>query len=610
MNNMAIRKKMTRLLIGILMVFNVFLGFLVEADASSANLTPKIIPSTSTIVSAGQAIPLYYSTDSSKFELEGTNGYTAAVKKNGDYYCLCIKKTATIKKAPVGSTGAIHWTASNPMQVKFKKVGVINGRDIDVTVNFTKVYATNHYRYDSTKEPAKQEDANWIALGKITQGGVLCISTTFADGYGYRANKETTLKTTVTYSDTGATVKLPFFQAVRDIDVTGNYYVESWTAGSDYQDTFYKYSTSKNKITGRKVYATDSIGNTQGNNEILQAGGYILTNNGAFTQTYVDGNCSTGMYLYSQYSSKSTFDPPTKSVNRDKARPSDDLTYEVDQKIGTMYKTVMSPYNKMEFTDTIPKEVTYKDGSAKLYSVSGNTETDISSNATITYDKSTRLLNCTMKTGSGSWINNTDNYDGRKLRLKYDVKINAFTGDEEKVVNTADVAISGGSQDEVKNTTNEAITVVPQWKTSDPTDNIQLRVTIKKSDIASEHGKPTFIFKITGDSSKKEYFKSVTFGDEEASKEWTFEEDKSKGTITATSQKYHWTYINENGYEDTESYKVEPIDVERFNLTAHDTINPNSDKDDKIYPFTADKATWQYYSHNDIKMNRFSDANK
>lgn len=580
MNNTIIWKKRVRLLVGVFFGLLIFLGTFTRANASTANLMRKTIPNTSVMVSEESVLPLRYSADSSKFEIKGTNGYTAAVKQNGNKYCLCIKKTAAIKKANTSSE--VKWTANNPMQVKFKKVAIINGKSIDVTINFTQVAVTKHLK-------KAQEDADWIALAYI-KNDYLRISSSFADGYGYRADKNTKIKTTITYSDTGEVVDLPFFQAIRDIDAKSDYSTECWTAGPEYQDTFYKYNTNENTFKDRSIYAWAKSVNTAGDDELLRSGGYISTNDGSFTQEFWDGDCSTGMYLYSQYANN-LLEKPTKSVNKTTAKPIEELTYTIKQKVGTMYKTMLEPYGTIKITDTIPTEVNYKDGSARLYDGSGN---DITNQANISYNSSTRLLSCTL---NDSWRTNQDNYNGQTLRLEFKAKIKPI---KERIIikNTGDVSL----ENSLNNKTNQVETNVYPKNQNDQTTYIRLKIRIKndKNELTEAHGKPTFIFKI--EANGREYYRSVTFGDSDASKDWKFE--KKDGYIMATGKMED---LRENG-EDGVLCKVTPISVSRFKVTAENMEVEYTDKDETCFtfPFIAEKTTWQYYSHNDIKVNRVS----
>lgn len=525
-------------------------------------------------------------------------------------YCLKYKYTADTEY-------------TNPVRLDFTNCGKINGRNVNIRINFDKV--TIGKRYNSSDDVQADElgiDKNngYATIFQLSNTGNLfelyCSSATTYGGH--RGKKTAQLTTTVTYSDTGEIVDLPFLLGVQDIDQISSwkgtvYAYEQWTAANSGYKSFYIYNENKTNRTGNTIKTTQTIYNmnnksgTDGEEqEIKIAGIYATTNNGKFTCTFSAGNAGTDYRLYSQYKD-GTLSMPTKSVDKSTAKPTDTLTYNVDQKIGTYITTMMEPYGKLKITDTVPNYLTYVDGSAKLYSIETikvgpqeeerEVKTDITNQANISYTSSNKLLTCELK---DSWRTNVANYNGQTLRLEFKGKISKITPHNTNIKNTGHVQV----ETSLTNDTNEVNTLVQKHKPGDSTTYVRIRIRIKddKNVLMDAHGKPTFIFKIIANG--REYYRSVTFGDEDASKDWTFE--KKNGYIIATGKMED---LRESG-EDKVTCEVSTVDVSRFKVTAEDMIPefPKEDSDDECftYPFVAEKTTWQYYSHNDIKVNRLT----
>lgn len=281
---------------------------------------------------------------------------------------------------------------------------------------------------------------------------------------------------------------------------------------------------------------------------------------------------------------------PTLSVDKETAKPGDPITYTVSQKIGTFYSTVLKPYDRIVFTDVIPKEVTFDGDSkyrdAKILDGNGN---NIVNQGELTYDDTTRTLKFEM---GDNWRNKESNYNGQTLKLVIKTTANRFKGARITIPNQAKVSLSNT----VTNDTNTVKTVLDQRGIRDKTNHIQLQIRIPKDKTqqTSAHGKPTFIFKVTGKNSRATYYRSVTFGDKEASVGWTFKEDGD--WIVAKTYKM-------NVPEDV--YTAEYIPVSRFAITAKapEMIDADTDESCILFPFEASKDTWQYYSHNNIAIN-------
>lgn len=286
--------------------------------------------------------------------------------------------------------------------------------------------------------------------------------------------------------------------------------------------------------------------------------------------------------------STETLELPTLSVDKETAKPGDTITYTVSQKIGTFYSTVLKPYDRIVFTDVIPKEVTleYPYLDAKILDGNGN---DITNQGKLTYDDTTRTLKFEM---GDNWRNKESNYNGQTLKLVIKTTANRFKGTKITIPNQAKVSLSNT----VTNDTNIVKTLIKQFETGDPVDKIQLQIRIPKDKTqqTAAHGKPTFIFKVTGKYSGATYYESVTFGDKEVSSHWTFKEDGD--WIVAKTNKM-------NVPEDV--YTAEYIPVSRFAITAKasEMVDVDTDKSCILFPFEASKDTWQYYSHNNIAIN-------
>lgn len=436
----------------------------------------------------------------------------------------------------------------------------------------------------------------YAAVCRVTNSD-LWIST--GDGCaGFAGRKQIKVTTTMKYHDTGEKINLPFFQAVRDIDTHGKYYDEAWQPGdgedetwsndNGFEPTIYKYkdNTCKfNTTTGRVT--TTGTSTTSAEDQIKKTGVYMRTKGGKFTSTFFAGNCAATFEVYSEYSATSTLELPTLAVDKENAKPKDTITYTVSQKIGTFYSTVLKPYEKIVFTDVVPKEVTYK--SAKMLDGNGN---DITNQGTLSYDSGTRTVKFVM---GDTWRNKESNYNGQTLKLVISTTANRFKGSKITITNQAKVSLA----DAVTNDTNIVKTKMIQPNLNDKTDYIQLRVRIPKDkDQQTEaHGKPTFIFKVTGKGTGKTYYDSVTFGDPDESVGWTFKEDGD--WIVATGMK---TKVPEDVY--TADY----VQVSRFKVTAETPIPMVMDAENEdsyvLFPFEATKKTWQYYSHNNIVINQ------
>ena len=381
---------------------------------------------------------------------------------------------------------------------------------------------------------------------------------------------------TITYHDTGEVVNLPFFQAVRDLDAANDYYREAWESISGYTGTYYKYSTNYNTFSGNKVLAPNSNDKlVTGNNELLKAGIYAPTTGGKFSAYFYEGNSGTLMTLYSQYSTNpSVFVNPVKTVDKTAARVGDTVTYTVKHTMGTFYKTAMTVYGKLEITDVISENLEYV--SAALTNGAG---TDITGQGTLNYDESTRTLKFVM---GDTWRNNIANYNGQVLKFTVTTKVKEFEGYEAAAENKATLSYENNlSVDTNLVTTALAKPYMVQIVKSIPDSASQL---------GDGHGKPTFIFKISGKSTGSVRYAAVTFGDESASAGWTF--SKENGRWIARSEVFELP---------DDEYSVTELDVSRFKMTGSSVYSSGNYR---RFTFENEKDNWQYFSHKSVVINR------
>lgn len=570
-------------------------------SAYAATVTIKTIPAGTQIVSAKRKFPLKMSNCTAKWNgtkgkvvnssgtvlYEGNGSFTPK-KGNDGCYLFCIY----LNGASNGTTKTTATTKSNFLDLTFSNVGKIGDKSIDCVVHFD--YAKFSKKLGSGDFLRKD---GYTAVCRVT-GSDLWISADDDSGAGFAGSKKIKTTTTMKYHDSGETVNLPFFQTVRDIDAHGNYYDEAWQPGdggdkswsesgdNGYEPVIYKYKENTCKInttTGRVTTTGTKTDNAE--DQIKKTGIYIRTKGGKFTSTFFEGNCATTLEVYSQYSATCTLTPPTLSVDKETAKPREKITYTVHQKVGKFYEDVMEPYGKIVFKDVIPDGVEYI-YDPKLYDGTGK---DISNNAVFKYDETTKTLTCTVK---DSWVKTQANYNGQELRLEIPTWAKPFVGKQKTIQNIANVSLS----DNYSKDTNIVKTNIYQTDTGDPVSRIQLQIRIPKDKTqqTAAHGKPTFIFKVTGKYSGATYYESVTFGDKEVSSHWTFKEDGD--WIVAKSDKMDVP---------RDVYTAEYVHVSRFAITAKasEILDVETDEPCVLFPFEASKDTWQYYSHNNIAIN-------
>ena len=535
-----------------------FIAILFSAAAPSYAATVKTIPSTSTMVAKANKLKL--SKDNYSVTWNITNHKVKTGKNSEKLLCIPIKnKTAA-------------WTVTNFCKVKFTNAGVIDGRQIDCTVNFDSMTVTA--RKGSSTGETSDGYMGFASIWGIDDG--LQVGVTIDDGCGYRAKKTVKYTATITYHDTGEVVNLPFFQAVRDLDAMNTYYREAWESISGYTGIYYKYNTNYNTFSGNKVLAPNSSDQmVTGNNELLKAGIYAPTTGGKFSAYFYGGNCGTLMTLYSQYSTNpSVFVNLVKTVDKAAARPGDTVTYTVKHTMGTFYKTAMTVYGKLEITDVIPENLEYV--SAALTNGAGN---NITGQGTLTYDESTRTLKFVM---GDTWRNNISNYNGQVLKFTVTTKVMDFEGYEATAENKATLSYENNlSVDTNLVTTNLTKPYMVQ---------IVKSISGSADQLGDGHGRPTFIFKVSGKNTGDVYYESVTFGDENASAGWTF--SKENGRWIATGRVLELP---------DDEYSVTELDVSRFKMTGSSVYSSGNYR---RFTFENEKDNWQYFSHKSVVINK------
>lgn len=559
-----IDRRLMRAVIAVLMAMILY-AMVVQPSFAA---TVRTIPSTANIVQSSGKLKL--TTDNYRATWGNVNHKVKTGPSGETVFCIPIKNTSA------------SWTVKDFLTLDFTNVGTIGGRQLDCRVKLTSMTVS------ARKGSSNLESSDGYM-------GVCCIwlnntglqfGTTTDRGSGYKAAKTITHTVTLTYHDTGEVVDLPFFQAVRDLDTYATYNQEGWESLSGYIGTYYKYSTNYNVFSGNKVSAPVNAAATDGNNTILVSGIYAPTTGGNFSARFYEGDCGTILNLYSQYSADpKMMSTPVKSANKERMRPGDRLTYTVEQVMGTFYKDTMTTYGRLVFTDVIPEHLTYMD--AKVTDGSG---ADITDQGELTYDEQTRTLCFTM---GDAWRTNVANYNGQKLTLTIKTRAGNI-GDvpDVTVENMADVSF----EPSVMYPTNKVETLIYQ----DVKLQIVKRLETAQDNIVTEHGYPTFLFAIA-EKGGDVWYKQVRFTEEAMQKMcagetytddegWSFQ--VQGGTMIAESPIWTMPYGKYDATEiGTSRYQTKGRSVENESLTSR-------------FTFTNIKDNWQYYSHNDLVINR------
>lgn len=384
-----------------------------------------------------QVVPLNYKAGSTiiSYNTSAYPGKFKTVTYSNGTRGLCVKI----------SSQTASYSYNNFCTVTYPKATTLRGRYIDVKIDFTSM----------TIGPKKGNDYlandNYMAFARITPSGGTNVFdsagvATKDDGNrrGYGAKKTLTTKVTVTWSDTGNPVELPFYQGVRDIDAFDDYFTEGWYAGQGFDSTFYVWNGCIAKYSGSTMMAqTAEKMNTSGDNEYKQTGLIAPTNGGTWYMAWYGGNCGTGLRIYSQYKD---LEAPTKSVDKSSAVKGDTITWKVNQKVGTFYTDMYSVYTNFRFSDTIPEGVDYQ--SARVY----NGSADVTSQGTLAYNEDTRQLSFTL---NSSLLAPQSFYKGQTISMQITATAENPKEVSKTITNQASSVISGEAQN-----TNTVTTVI------------------------------------------------------------------------------------------------------------------------------------------------------
>lgn len=105
----------------------------------------------------------------------------------------------------------------------------------------------------------------------------------------------------ITWADTGKAVNMPFYQILIDIDAGSNqgYFTEAWEAKQGFSGDFYIYDKCYLDIQGTRFISPYSL--VDGSDSLTRAGVIALTDSGNFSGQFEEGDCGTGLQLYSQF---------------------------------------------------------------------------------------------------------------------------------------------------------------------------------------------------------------------------------------------------------------------------------------------------------------------
>ncbi|MDO4518379.1 MAG: hypothetical protein Q4B78_04145, partial [Bacillota bacterium] len=408
--------------------------------------------------------------------LKLNNSNYKATWKEGVKGKIVKKNSSDLICVPIGNKTK-SWSLSDFLTLNFTNVGVLNGRNINAEVKFTKLSVSARQGSSSNEDPG-----GYIGIGAVNSK-YLVFGLTMTSGYGYRARKNVDYTVKITWADTGEVVNYPFFQSVIDIDAMADYYNEAWEAKSGYVMKYYKYAQNINSFSGNKVKAV-SEEETTGDDRWFKTGIYAGTTGGIFSGTFDEGNCSTGLYLHSAYvTTPELFVNPVEKVNKNRVKVGEDFTYSVEHKMGVFYETQLTVYSKLIFTAPIPSDVDYI--SAKFLDGKGE---DITGKGKLNYDSNRRVV--TFEVGD-EWRENAANYNGQVVSLKVNVKARDIKNQEEKtVLHKSSVKY----EDSLEVDTNTVEVIIYQ------DINIQIVKRIRKADITTTkaHGAPTFLYRIDG----------------------------------------------------------------------------------------------------------------
>ena len=341
---------------------------------------------------------------------------------------------------------ADSWTLTNVCTITFANAATIGGRSIDVTITVNELSFGVHYGTDS------DESESWVEFAYLnSSNGRLLFGSTHV-GYMHHAQNYADVTTTITWSDTGATVDLPFFTVISDLDAgSSSTYTEAWTAVSGFSE-FWVYEGNYLSISGTTFSST--YHSTTGTASFTETGVYAATTSGSYRCMFLTGACMTGYTLYCTYFD-STMDEPEKTADVETVQAGDTVTWTITEDFGEFLVDMVTCYSSWKIADALPDGLSYV--SATVTDSSG---TDLTKTAgTLSYDSSTNTVSFSF---GSSWLADESNYQGQTITMK--------------VVTTVDADASG-------TLTNEATLNVSgiEWSASDTVEVLAPSLAITKS---------------------------------------------------------------------------------------------------------------------------------
>lgn len=418
----------------VLVLFFSLVISLVSNEIPSYAAAWQKMPAGTPIPTSQQQIPLSLNTVTEiTYNDTAYPGLFKTITYDNGYLGLCVK---------IGNTSK-SYSYKNYCTAVFAEAATIRGRSIDVKVDFVSLDIAA-----LTATSALASDG-YMAFAYLNPWAIQISNTSNRtnkdDGLrrGYNVEKDVGMRVTVTWSDSGEIVDLPFYQGINDIDAAGSYYTEGWTGGIGFAGTFYIWPECIGKYSGTTIKADPNADSTSGNDSWYKTGVVAPTAGGQWDMTFYEGNCSTGCLVYSQYLD---LEPPKKAVKKEILLEGDQVTWTVSQEIGTFYTDMYSPYSQFGFSDTLPDGVKYI--SAKVW----NGENEITDQGSLEYQEDTKKLTFTL---NESLLSQTSFYQGQTITLEITAEVEDSEVAGKALENTAATVISGFSQD-----TNTAVATV------------------------------------------------------------------------------------------------------------------------------------------------------
>lgn len=330
----------------------------------------------------------------------------------------------------------LEGTGDNPlMDLTFKKVGKINGKDIDCKL---KVIRINEQKLWSGKNStALKAPFMTMYTDKLTFG-----HPSINGGTRRHSTLEVDIEMEMIWSDNHKIVDSPFLQIIFDIDINRNTSsdktLESWQALNGFNGNYYTYDGTR-LVHDENWKWYNSVGSdVTGKSEYTLAGVYAETNNGKFSSRYTEGTCQASLSILSMYTNTDYLTPTKSAVLFDKEdneketvdSVGDKINYSITQKIGKMFQTVFSPYTEMTIKDTIPKGLTYINGIIKLG------EEDITNNleyGQLSFNSDNNELKYEF---NKDWLKERSNYQGQTFTIEIETVANSYNNSYKNTVVT------------------------------------------------------------------------------------------------------------------------------------------------------------------------------